>query len=135
MALSHQAKLAAGQSILTLDGYHVGADWVIGLDYDEDSQAGQGALSHRIRLDELTELLAEQQPKLTQLEGQLPELQNAVQALQQNLQQQHSQLKNWQKDIQNADVAIAKVQSSNQAFALQKQQLPQKNCSRIEDAY
>ncbi|WP_180171151.1 chromosome segregation protein SMC [Acinetobacter sp. YH12023] len=123
MALSHQAKLAAGQSILTLDGYHVGADWVIGLDYDEDSQAGQGALSHRIRLDELTELLAEQQPKLTQLEGQLPELQNAVQALQQNLQQQHSQLKNWQKDIQNADVAIAKVQSSNQAFALQKQQL------------
>jgi Chromosome segregation ATPases len=96
---------------------------VIGLDYDEDSQAGQGALSHRIRLDELTELLAEQQPKLTQLEGQLPELQNAVQALQQNLQQQHSQLKNWQKDIQNADVAIAKVQSSNQAFALQKQQL------------
>ncbi|MCL6246308.1 chromosome segregation protein SMC [Acinetobacter sp. ANC 4945] len=123
VALSHQAKLAAGQSILTLDGYHVGADWVIGLDYDEDSQAGQGALSHRIRLDELTELLAEQQPKLTQLEGQLPELQNAVQALQQNLQQQHSQLKNWQKDIQTADVAIAKVQSSNQAFALQKQQL------------
>ncbi|WP_180135596.1 chromosome segregation protein SMC [Acinetobacter sp. YH12070] len=123
VALSHQAKLAAGESILTLDGYHVGADWVIGLDYDEDSQAGQGALSHRIRLDELTELLAEQQPKLTQLEGQLPELQNAIQALQQNLQQQHSQLKTWQKDIQNADVAIAKVQSSNQAFALQKQQL------------
>ncbi len=60
---------------------------------------------------------------LTQLEGQLPKLQNAVQALQQNLQQQHSQLKTWQKDIQNADVAIAKVQSSNQAFALQKQQL------------
>ncbi|WP_180106364.1 MULTISPECIES: chromosome segregation protein SMC [unclassified Acinetobacter] len=123
VALSNQAKLAAGESILTLDGYHVGADWVIGLDYDEDSQAGQGALSHRIRLDELTELLAEQQPKLTQLEGQLPELQNAIQALQQNLQQQHSQLKTWQKDIQNADVAIAKVQSSNQAFALQKQQL------------
>ncbi len=51
VALSHQAKLAAGQSVLTLDGYHVGADWVIGLDYDEDSQAGRKAhLSHRILL-------------------------------------------------------------------------------------
>ncbi len=48
VALSHQAKLASMVSqYSTLDGYHVGADWVIGLDYDEDSQAGQSALSHR----------------------------------------------------------------------------------------
>ena len=57
-ALPLQAQLQAGQSILTLDGYHAGADWVIGLHYDEDSQAGQGALSHRIRLSEIEQALA-----------------------------------------------------------------------------
>ncbi|MGE8561361.1 MAG: chromosome segregation SMC family protein, partial [Acinetobacter sp.] len=63
-ALSLQAQLGTGQSILSLDGYHVGADWVIGLFYDEASQAGQGALSHRIRLDEIESLLAAQLPQL-----------------------------------------------------------------------
>ncbi len=52
-ALSLQSQLSLGQSILSLDGYHVGVDWVIGLFYDEASQAGQGVLSHRIRLDEI----------------------------------------------------------------------------------
>ena len=122
-AMRHQAQLQSGQSILTLDGYHVGQDWVIGLDYDEDSQAGQGALSHRIRLDELTTSLSVLQPQLEQAEVALPELQQAVQDLQQHLQQQQNQLKTWQKDSQNLDLAITKVQSSNQAFALQKQQL------------
>ena len=122
-AMRHQAQLQSGQSILTLDGYHVGQDWVIGLDYDEDSQAGQGALSHRIRLDELTTSLSVLQPQLEQAEVALPELQQAVQDLQQHLQQQQNQLKTWQKGSQNLDLAITKVQSSNQAFALQKQQL------------
>lgn len=122
-AMRHQAQLQSGQSILTLDGYHVGQDWVIGLHYDEDSQAGQGALSHRIRLDELTTSLSVLQPQLEQAEVALPELQQAVQDLQQHLQQQQNQLKTWQKDSQNLDLAITKVQSSNQAFALQKQQL------------
>lgn len=122
-AMRHQVQLQSGQSILTLDGYHVGQDWVIGLDYDEDSQAGQGALSHRIRLDELTTSLSVLQPQLEQAEVALPELQQAVQDLQQHLQQQQNQLKTWQKDSQNLDLAITKVQSSNQAFALQKQQL------------
>ena len=123
IALNHQTQLQQGQTILTLDGYHVGADWVIGLDYDEDSQAGQGALSHRIRLDELTQLLSELQPQLERAEAAQPELQQVVQGLQQQLQQHQAQFKTEQKDIQNLDLAIAKVQSSNQAFALQKQQL------------
>lgn len=58
-ALALQKQLKDGQSLLSLDGYHVGVDWVIGLDYDEASQAGQGALSHRIRLDEIEQTLAE----------------------------------------------------------------------------
>lgn len=122
-ALSLQSKLSIGQSILSLDGYHVGADWVIGLFYDEASQAGQGALSHRIRLDEIESLLAEQLPQLETAEQHLPEVTLHIQTLQKNIQDQQDQLKQQQKALQQLDVNIAKLQSTVQAFSVQKQQL------------
>lgn len=122
-ALALQAQLQAGQSILGLDGYHVGADWVIGLFYDEAAQAGQGALSHRIRLDEIEQALALQLPQYEQAEQQLPELQQQVQQLQQQLQQQQQQLKQQQQALQTLDVQMAKAESAAQAFAVQQQQL------------
>ena len=122
-ALPLQTELLQGQTLLSLDGYHVGADWMIALDYDEASQAGQGALSHRIRLDEIEQQLAELEPKFMQLEQQLPELADQVKALQNQIQSISEQQKQAQKQLQQLDVNIAKVQSSAQAFALQKQQL------------
>ncbi len=122
-ALPLQTELLQGQTLLSLDGYHVGADWMIALDYDEASQAGQGALSHRIRLDEIEQQLAELEPKFMQLEQQLPELTDQVKALQSRIQSISEQHKHTQKQLQQLDVNIAKVQSSAQAFALQKQQL------------
>ncbi|WP_455602966.1 chromosome segregation protein SMC [Acinetobacter pecorum] len=122
-ALPLQTELLQGQTLLSLDGYHVGADWVIALDYDEASQAGQGALSHRIRLDEIEQQLAELEPKFMQLEQQLPELTDQVKALQSQIQSISEQQKQAQKQLQQLDIHIAKVQSSAQAFALQKQQL------------
>lgn len=122
-ALPLQTELLQGQTLLSLDGYHVGSDWVIALDYDEASQAGQGALSHRIRLDEIEQQLAELEPKFMQLEQQLPELADQVKALQNQIQSISEQQKQAQKQLQQLDVNIAKVQSSAQAFALQKQQL------------
>ena len=38
-ALSLQSELAIGQSILSLDGYHVATDWVIGLKREATSRA------------------------------------------------------------------------------------------------
>ncbi|MDO5542232.1 MAG: chromosome segregation protein SMC [Acinetobacter sp.] len=122
-ALALQTQLQAGQSILSLDGYHVGADWVIGLFYDEAAQAGQGALSHRIRLDEIEQALALQLPQCEQAEQQLPELQQQVQQLQQQLQQQQQQFKQQQQALQTLDVQMAKAESAAQAFAVQQQQL------------
>ena len=122
-ALALQVQLQAGQSILSLDGYHVGADWVIGLFYDEAAQAGQGALSHRIRLDEIEKALALQLPQYEQAEQQLPELQQQVKQLQQQLQQQQQQLKQQQQALQTLDVQMAKAESAAQAFAVQQQQL------------
>ncbi|WP_455597694.1 AAA family ATPase [Acinetobacter pecorum] len=122
-ALPLQTELLQGQTLLSLDGYHVGADWVIALDYDEASQAGQGALSHRIRLDEIEQQLAELEPKFMQLEQQLPELTDQVKALQSQIQSISEQQKQAQKQLQQLDIHIAKAQSSAQAFALQKQQL------------
>lgn len=122
-ALALQVQLQAGQSILSLDGYHVGADWVIGLFYDEAAQAGQGALSHRIRLDEIEKALALQLPQYEQAEQQLPELQKQVQQLQQQLQQQQQQFKQQQQALQTLDVQMAKAESAAQAFEVQQQQL------------
>ncbi|NNH88601.1 chromosome segregation protein SMC [Acinetobacter terrae] len=122
-ALSLQSQLSIGQSILSLDGYHVGADWVIGLFYDEASQAGQGALSHRIRLDEIETELAQQLSQLETAEQQLPAMLQQIQTLQKNIQEQQDSLKQHQKALQQLDVNIAKVQSTAQAFSVQKQQL------------
>ncbi|ENU62865.1 chromosome segregation protein SMC [Acinetobacter lwoffii] len=122
-ALPLQTDLLQGQTLLSLDGYQVGSDWVIALDYDEASQAGQGALSHRIRLDEIEQQLAELEPKFMQLEQQLPEFADQVKALQNQIQSISEQHKHTQKQLQQLDIHIAKVQSSAHAFALQKQQL------------
>ncbi|MCU4310843.1 chromosome segregation protein SMC [Acinetobacter variabilis] len=122
-ALDLQTQLRTGQSILSVDGYHVGPDWVIALDYDEASQAGQGALSHRIRLDEIEQQLSQFEPKFADLEQQLPELTAQVKALQSQIQSINEQQKQAQKQLQQLDLNIAKVQSATQAFAVQKQQL------------
>ncbi|MDV2469978.1 chromosome segregation protein SMC [Acinetobacter chinensis] len=122
-AMECQSKLQPGQSILSLDGYHVGSDWVIGLLYDEDSQAGQGALSHRIRLEEIQEVLAQKVPS-AELENQkLPEIQLNITAVQKALQSSQEQQKQLQKSVQHLDVQLAKAQTVVQAFTLQQQQL------------
>ncbi|WP_335951677.1 chromosome segregation protein SMC [Acinetobacter beijerinckii] len=122
-ALRYQADLQQGQSILTLDGYHIGADWMIGLHYDEDSQTAQGILSHQVRLEEIEQQLSQKQPQLVDLEHQLSKQQQTLQQQQQNLQQQQQALKQKQKELQQFDVQIAKLQSTAQAFVLQQQQL------------
>lgn len=122
-ALAHQSKLKLGQSILSLDGYHVGTDWVIGLFFDEASQSAQGALSHRIRLDEIDQALAELEPKLLKAEAELPQLTTQASELQTELQQLQSNLKIQQAETQKLDVLIAKQQTAVQAFDVQKQQL------------
>ena len=122
-ALSLQTQLRQGQSILTLDGYQVAADWVVGLFFDETSQAGQGCLSHRIRLDEIDTILSVQLPQLKSIEQQLPEVIQQIQTLQQNIQDQQENLKQQHKALQMIDVAMAKAQSTLQAFSMQQQQL------------
>ncbi|WP_160241559.1 MULTISPECIES: chromosome segregation protein SMC [Acinetobacter] len=122
-ALQLQPKLQAGQSILTLDGYQVGPDWVIGLLFDEASQSAQGALSHRIRLEEIDGLLSQKQAELQQAEQDFNISQQQCQQLQQQLTEQQAQLKQQQQALQALDLQIAKIQSAAQAFAVQKQQL------------
>ncbi|TCM68056.1 condensin subunit Smc [Acinetobacter calcoaceticus] len=122
-ALDAQAQLQVGQSILSLDGYHVGADWVIGLDYDESSQAAQGALSHRVRLDEIQQQLQHLQPQLPEAEQAVAALLQQQQELQTSTQQLQQQLKSSQQRLQQLDVDIVKRQSAAQAFALQQQHL------------
>lgn len=122
-ALSYQSDLIHAQSILTLDGYHVGADWMIALHYDEDSQSAQGMLSHQVRLEEIQQQLVQKQPQLLDLENQFFQQQQSLQQQQQILQQQQQSVKQKQKELQQLDVQIAKLQSTAQAYVLQQQQL------------
>ena len=122
-ALSLQQQLIVGQSLLTLDGYHVGQDWVIGLFFDESSQAAQGALSHRIRLEEIEFALELLQPQLTDVEAALPSIQHQLAELQKQIQADQTELKTQQNTQQQVSVQIAKQQSATQAFELQKIQL------------
>jgi len=122
-ALSLKDKLHTGQSILTLDGYHVGADWVIALYYDDDSQAGQGMLSHHIRLEEIEALLMQSGEQLEQQEAQLLTVKQQVQTEQHQQQLQLDLLKQQQTILQQLNISIAKIQSTAQALKLQQQQL------------
>ncbi|WP_347453594.1 chromosome segregation protein SMC [Acinetobacter thermotolerans] len=122
-ALQLQSQLQPGQSTLSLDAYHVGPDWVIGLEFDEASQAGQGALSHRIRLDEIEQQMIQLEEQFQLVEQQVTESKEQLTALQTQLQQITSQQQQAQKQLQQLDLNIAKVQSAAQAFAVQKQQL------------
>ena len=122
-ALSLQATLRAGQSILTLDGYHVAADWVIGLFYDSASQAAQGTLTHQIRLDEIDAALGDACLKLKTAEQQLLPLKQQIQTLQQTLQQQQAQLQKQHNTVQHTALELASLNSAQHAFSVQKQQL------------
>ncbi|WP_353172332.1 chromosome segregation protein SMC [Acinetobacter rudis] len=122
-ALALQSQLQQGQSILSLDGYHLGSDWMIALLYDESSQAAQGALSHRIRLEQIEVELAQLVATHTIEQQQLPELEQAKQHVQQQLQQDQQQLKQKLQQLQQLDVELVKHQSATQAFQLQRQQL------------
>ncbi len=122
-AVQLQAQLSAGQSILTLDGYHVGPDWVIGLFYDEASQAGQGQLTHRIRLQDIQTELGQLSQQLQQQQEKLLTSKQQLESLQQQSKLQQSAIQQQQKQLQALEVQIAKQQSSAQAFTLQQQQL------------
>ncbi|MHA3049873.1 chromosome segregation protein SMC [Acinetobacter sp. ANC 4639] len=122
-ALALQKQLQTGQTLLSLDGYLLGQDWVIGLLYDEQSQAAQGALSHRIRLQEIEQELAEGQQQLQQLQQLSTLAEQTLKATQQQIQEQQQYSKNLRQQQQQLDVQLAKLHSTQQAFALQQQQL------------
>lgn len=122
-ALALQAQLKQGQSLLSLDGYHLGPDWMIALFYDESSQAAQGALSHRIRLEQIEAELVQLRHLFEGEQQQLSELEIEKQALQLQLQQDQQQYKQQQQQLQLLDVDLVKQQSVTQAFQLQRQQL------------
>ncbi len=117
-ALNEQKQLEHGQSILTLDGYHVGQDWVIALMYDDESQSAQGMLSHRIRLDEIEQTLEKQQPELQALDQIVMQQKDELGQLQADMQHKQQVVKQKQKDLQQLDVQIAKQQTAEQAFLL-----------------
>ena len=121
-ALALQAQLQTGQSILTLDGYHVGQDWLIALEYEQSQVSG---LSQRLRLEEieqeLLQLNQEAQALKPRRAANLSQLSEAKVAL----KNQQTLLAAEQEKLQHIRLEIVKQQTAVQAFALQEQQLQQ----------
>lgn len=124
IALALQLELCAGQHILTLDGYLLAQDWVIGLDYDQDSQSN-GVLSHRIRLDEIAQELNQFETQREAVAGKLEKLAVEIAKQQEQFQDLQQDAKQRRHNIQKHELEIAKKQASAQAFVLQNQQLQQ----------
>lgn len=124
-ALAQQSALATGQTILSLDGYHLGADWLLALDYDEQSHAAQGALSHRIRLDQIAQSLSAQRPILAQREQDCSLAEQQLKQCKQHLSEQQKQLALYQQQQQKMDVERVKLHSQQQALAMQQAQIQQ----------
>ena len=122
-ALSLQSQLSAGQSILSLDGYQLGPDWMIGLFFDDASQAAQGALTHALRLDEIVQALSLLQAQLADAEAQLPIRAQHCSELHTALDSEQAQLTAQHKQLQQYELQIAKQQTAAEAFTLQKVQL------------
>ena len=110
-ALKLQTGLLQGQTLLSLDGYQVGPDWVIALDYDESSQAAQGALSHRIRLEEIELQLSALNTQLSQAEEQLPELNLRMKELKTQIQTISEQYKHTKSNCNNSMSILPKCKA------------------------
>lgn len=123
-ALALQSSLSVGQSLLTLDGYHVARDWMIGLDYDHQSQSS-GMLSHRIRLEEIAHELPQCIAQRETLINVWQTLEQQCEMQQQNMHQIQRELKDLRPLVQKTELEIARQHASAQAYVLQQQQLQQ----------
>jgi chromosome segregation protein len=101
VALAARGKLLPGQSIITREGFWVGRDWVRVLhDHDHEAgiiQRGQQIETLNVRVEEAERTLGELQRHVQQgrarvesLESQREELQQGVNALQQNLSERRT---------------------------------------------
>lgn len=118
--------LQTGQSILTLDGYHVGTDWVVGLHFEQHTQ---GELIHRVRLQEIEQLLKKLNPQLKQAEQNQQQWQEQVQQLQDIIQAEQQQHNTQKQQVQQLAIRVAEAQ----AFSVQQSQLEHISAQLMQD--
>lgn len=122
-AIALQHLLQAEQQILTLDGYLLGMDWQIALLYDEPSQTGQGIFSHRIRLQEVEQLIKNLEQQLQQVDVDYQQQNTLIEQNKQHIQQCKQQHKHIEQQLKQLDLDIVKLQSQQHANQAQQQQL------------
>lgn len=121
-ALKLQHQLSLGQSILSLDGYHVGQDWLIALEYQTNSATG---LTQRLRCAEIEEELKLLVQEIAALKPRRAENLNQLFEAKGNLKQQQANFEQMQQQYHQLTLTEVKQQTAQQAFALQHQQLNQ----------
>lgn len=136
-----QSQLASYESVISLDGHWVGADWAIDLDRSEgvslESTHQNGELSRRLRLESLTEEIANSEHILA---AAVEQLKVAEQQYMDNHNQRQEYLKKISKlkqQQQTLALSRARLESKLQAqqgqIEQQRQQLALLTSSQYED--
>ena len=130
VALSKRQQLQGGESIITRDGFWLGADWVRTLN-NQDIQAGilergQAIETLSLRTEEAEKTLGELQTnvlaareRVERLEAEREQLQQSVNALNQNLGQRRTDHGVTQVKIEEADARRAQMAKEAQDVAQQ----------------
>lgn len=132
-ALAGREQLRVGQSLLTLDGYWVGRDWLVNVQpntRDPADTSGQGVLSQRARIDVLSAELAVLSPRIDAEHIQLEQHQSqlaAQQAIQDQLRQAIAQQQQRQQQLQ---IQRARLDSTLQARQQQAKRLAEQIASQ-----
>lgn len=114
-ALQQQSNLSNGYTLLSLDGYHIGLDWVIGLSYDKQQGAAIGVLSDQVRIEQIKQQLQPLQQHLAEYKEKLQHSYELLQQQKEVISAQQIQLKQQQQQAQTLSVATATAKSTQQA--------------------
>jgi chromosome segregation protein len=137
-----QTKLKSYQSIISLDGHWVGADWVIDLARADgvslESAHQNGVLSRRLRLESLNEEIAESERALAGANEQFKKAEQQYVIQQQSLHDLTTKINKTNEEKQNLALSRARLESKLQSqqgqVEQQRQQLALLTSSQHEDS-
>jgi chromosome segregation protein len=122
-ALSLQSQLSPDQTLLSLDGYWMGQNWVINLNVDEQAARQQGVLQQQQRLQQLQQQIAQLQAAIEPLNSNSQQIESVLHELQPQIKQLEQQQTDVGRQLQQIELQRARLESTLQSQQQQQEQL------------
>lgn len=123
LALSLQHQLTNDQTLLSLDGFWIGANWQINLNIDEQAARQQGVLQQQQRLLQLQQQIAVLHAAIEPLQGNSQQLEHSLSALQPDIKQLEQQQADIARQLQQIELQRARLESTLHSQQQQQEQL------------